>query len=414
MDIKISPEIIKQRRRKSVIQIAVIAVAAIAASVFLVRTLSTGISGDDIYTSVVDRGAIEISISAVGKVVPLSEEIIVSPVSTKILEVYKKSGDQISEGEVILRLDLEAVSADADKTRDELLMKQYKLEQQKQSAQTTLSDLQMQIDINEMQLKRMEVLLRNEKYLDSIGASTQDKIRQSELDYEVAQLNLKQLKLKFSNQKQSSESDTKVMELDYRIAMKNAKLTGKTLSEAQVRSPRAATLTFVNDQTGSQVPAGSQLAIISDLNHFKVDAEISDSYGNKIQSGYKVTVKTGETELSGTVGNIVPSVKNGLINFTVLLDSNDSPLLRSGLKVDVYVINSIEDSALRIANRSYYTGAGEYDMWIIEGGTAKKRKVTLGESSYNYVQAVDGLKEGETVITSDMIRYNDKTTLKIK
>jgi HlyD family secretion protein len=107
-------------------------------------------------------------------------------------------------------------------------------------------------------------------------------------------------------------------------------------------------------------------------------------------------------------------VKNGIIIFTVLLEDNRNELLRSGLKVDVYVINAVQENTLRIANRSYYTGVGEYELWVVDGDEAVKRKVRLGESGYDYVEVKEGLTEGETVITSDMNRFTDKNKLKFK
>jgi HlyD family secretion protein len=265
-----------------------------------------------------------------------------------------------------------------------------------------------------MQIKRMEVLLKNERFLDSIGAGTSDKIRQAELDFSVEQLRLKQLKRKYENQKLITESNNKVLELEYSIALKHAMLKNKTMSEAQVRAPWSATLTMVNDQIGSKVFEGAQLAIISDLAHYKVEAEVSESYGSKAMSGSDVIVKASGKELRGKIGNVVPSVQNGIIIFTVLLDDNRNEMLRSGLKVDVYVINAIQENTLRIGNRSYYTGPGEYDLWVVSNGEAVKRKVTLGESSYDYVEVKDGLDEGETVIISDMNRFLDKKKLKFK
>ncbi|MDR2139026.1 MAG: HlyD family efflux transporter periplasmic adaptor subunit [Tannerella sp.] len=414
MDRKIDPKIIRQRRIKFISTLAAVAVTAIAGFVLLAGLLRSGISRDDVYTSTVDRGTIEVSIPATGKVIPLSEEVMISPVSTKIMEVYKKAGDEVTEGDIIMKLDLATIHAEIEKQDNELKMKLYKLEQNKITSQSELSDLEMQIEIDEMQIKRMEVLLKNERFLDSIGAGTSDKIRQAELDFAVEQLRLKQLRRKYENQKQITESNNKVLELDYSIALKNAMLKNKTMAEAQVRSPRSATLTWVNDQTGAKVLEGSQLAIVSDLAHYKVEAEVSESYGNRVLSGSDVIVKVSGKELRGSIGNVVPSVKNGIINFTVLLDDNQNEALRSGLKVDVYVINAIQENTLRIANRSYYTGAGEYDLWVVGNGEAVKRRVTLGESSYNYVEVKDGLHEGETVITSDMNRYTDERKLKFR
>ncbi|MDR0545972.1 MAG: HlyD family efflux transporter periplasmic adaptor subunit [Dysgonamonadaceae bacterium] len=414
MDRKIDPKIIRQRKIKRIITLTAIMLIACIIFIGLARLLQPGISAGDIYTSTVDRGTIEISIPATGKIIPLSEEIIISPVSTKIVEVYKKAGDQVNEGDVILKLDLAAINTEIEKQDNELKMKLYKLEQEKITSQSTLSDLEMQIEIDEMQIKRMEVLLKNERYLDSIGAGTSDKIKQAELNYTVEQLKLKQLKRKYENQKSIIASDNKVLELDYSIALQNARLKNKTMAEAQVRSPRSATLTWVNDQQGAKVPEGAQLAIVSDLSHYKVEAEVSESYGNRILSGSNAIIKISGKELRGKVGNVVPSVKNGIITFSILLDDNQNEILRSGLKIDVHVIHSVQDNVLRIANRSYYTGAGEYELWVIRNGEAGKRKVTLGESSYNYVEVKDGLSEGEIVITSDMSRYAGKKKLKVR
>ena len=56
----------------------------------------------------------------------------------------------------------------------------------------------------------------------------------------------------------------------------------RTLDDAQIRSPRKATLTFINSQVGAQVSQGEQVAVISDLSHFKVEGEIADVYGDRI------------------------------------------------------------------------------------------------------------------------------------
>lgn len=130
--------------------------------------------------------------------------------------------------------------------------------------------------------------------------------------------------------------------------------------------------------------------------------------------GNRAVIEIGNTRLTGSVGNVVPAVANGIIKFTVMLDTNDDPELRSGLKADVFVINSVKDDVIRIANRSYYRGPGAYELWVVTDGVARKRSVELGESSYEYVEVVSGLQPGETVIVSDMSRYKADTKLKIR
>lgn len=414
MDRDIPVEVQRKRKRKILITVAIAGILAIGVFSSLVSVLRSGVSEKDIEVVTVDKGTIEVSVSASGKVVPLAEEIITSPVSSRIMEVYKKSGDNLQQGDPILRLDLNAADADFGKLKDEMEMKKCKLDQQSVTVKSRLSDLKMQIDIADMKLQRMAVELRNEHYLDSIGASTSDKVRQAQLNYKVETLLFEQLKQKYRNERLTSSADLKVSALEFNISKKSASLMGKTMTEAQVRSPRAAVLTWINNQVGATVSQGAQLAIVSDLKNFKVEAEIADSYADRVSPGAKAIVKIGSQKLEGIVGNVTPSVKNGIIGFTVMLNQSSSEKLRSGLKVDVYIISSISENVLRLANRSYYVGKGEYNLWVANGNVAQKKKVLLGEGSYDMVEVVSGLKQGDRIIVSDMERYKNASRLKIR
>lgn len=342
MDRKISEQTIKQRTRKRIVKIAIALVVVIVVFTLLTNLLRPSIALKDVIVSTVSRGALSVSVSASGKVLPIYEEVITSPISSKIVAVLKKAGDSLSAGDAIVELDLESLDADMERQRDELELKRLKLEQFKITTQSTLDDVAMQIKVDGMKLKRMEVLLRNEKYLDSIGASTSDKVKQTELEHEVQVMQYEQLRQKFINQKANAAVDVKSMELDYKVAVKNSRLMSKTMREAAVFSPRTATLTWVNDQVGTSVSVGAQLAIVSDLKNYKIEGELSDSYSDKISPGSRVEFKIGGDLLTGVIGNIAPSVANGLLKFSVAIDKSDYPKLRSGLRVDLYVINSIK------------------------------------------------------------------------
>lgn len=60
----------------------------------------------DLHLCTVDVGTIHTSVSASGKVAPALEEIITSPISSRIIEVYCKAGDSVVLGTPILKLDL--------------------------------------------------------------------------------------------------------------------------------------------------------------------------------------------------------------------------------------------------------------------------------------------------------------------
>ena len=415
MDREIPKEVRQKERNKKIIRYGIGVVAGVALLSVLISLMRTGVKEKDLVFSIVDQGTIEVSVSASGKVVPAFEEIINSPINTRILEVYRKGGDSVDVGTPILKLDLQSTETEYRKLLDEEQMRDYKLQQLKVNNETKLKDLAMQVKVKEMTLNRMKVELRNERYLDSIGSGTTDKVRQAELSVNVAQLELEQLRQQYENEQEVLAAEYKVQELDFSIFRKGLAEMKRTLDDAQVRSPRKAILTYINDQIGVQVTQGTQIAIISDLSHFKVEGEIADTYGDRVAAGGKAIVKIGSEKLEGTVSSVTPLSKNGVISFTVQLQDDSNRRLRSGLKTDVYVMNAVKEDVLRLANASYYVGRGEYDLFVrTSEGELQKRKVQLGDSNFEYVEVVSGLEPGDQVVVSDMSQYKNKNKLKVK
>lgn len=388
-------------------------VAAVVVIVVVISWMQTSLNRKDLNVSTVERGMIEVSVSASGKVVPAFEEIINSPINSRIREIYKKGGDSVEAGTPILRLDLQSAETDYKKQLDEEQMKQLQLEQLRVSNRGKLSEMEMKLKVSRMELNRKEVELRNERYLDSLGAGTTDKVRQAELDYNVSVLRLKEDEQKYLNEQASTAADLKVKELELNIFRKSLAETRRTLEDARILSPRKAILTYVNNEVGAQVSEGSRVAIISDLSHFKIEGEIADTYGDRIAPGSRAVVKIGNDKLDGVVSDVTPLSKNGVISFSVRLEEDNHRRLRSGLKTDVYVMNAVKEDVLRVANASYYVGKGEYDLFVVDGDQLYKRKVQLGDSNFEYVEVVGGLQEGDRVVVSDMSAFQNKMKLKI-
>ena len=415
MDREIPKEVRDKERKKKFIKYGAIGVAAVVCIAVLISFMRSSVNRKDLVFSEVDNGTIEVSVSASGKVVPAFEEIINSPINTRIVEVYRKGGDSVDVGTPILKLDLQSTETEYKKLLDEEQMKRYQLEQLKVNNNTYLSDLSMQVKISAMKLNRMEVELRNERYLDSLGSGTTDKVRQAELNFNTGKLELEQLRQQYANESKVKEADLKVKELEFNIFSKSLAEMKRTLDDAQIRSPHKAILTYINNQVGAQVAEGSQVAIISDLSHFKVEGEIADTYGDRVAAGGRAIVKIGNEKLEGTVSSVTPLSKNGVISFIVQLNEDNNKRLRSGLKTDVYVMNAVKEGVLRLANASYYVGRGEYELFVQDSkDEIVKRKVQLGDSNFEYVEVVSGLKPGDKVVVSDMSSYKNKNKLKLK
>ena len=405
-----------QRKRRMVRygKYAAIVAVVMGVAVWLGTLMLSSVDKKSLITSQVDRGTIDVSIIATGKVVPAFEEVIISPISAQILEVYAHSGDTVDVGTPLLRLDLQSAQADYSKALDEQEIRRQQMVQLTTNTETQLSDRRMQLEVEEMKIGQLEAQLRNEQYLDSLGSGTKDRVHQAEITLRTAQMQLKQLRQQYENEVRVRKADLRMKQLQDGIADKSLEETRRTLDGANIRSPRKATLTYISNEIGSIVGSGSKVAVISDLTHFKVDCSIADTYSDRVMAGGRVLVKIGKERLFGTINTVTPLSQDGVITFTVLMDNPSHPKLRSGLKAEVFVITNIKEDVLRIRNGSYYTGAGNYTLFIYKDEhTLVPRTIQLGDCNYDYVEVISGLEEGDSVVVSDMQRYKGKEKIRV-
>jgi len=408
---------VSEQRKKKIRKIAIaaaVAVVVLGIGAWLGSMMMPSIDRKKLMISEVDRGTIDVSVSATGNVVPAFEEIIISPISAKILEVYAHSGDSVEVGTPLLRLDLQSAEADYAKALDEQEIRRQQRTQQLASNETQLADRRMQIEVKEMELSQLEAKLRNELYLDSLGSGTRDRVRQAETTLRTAQMQLNQLRQQYQNEVKAKQADQRIQQLNDGIYERNLDAQRRTLNDARICSPRRGTLTYINTEVGSIAGGSQKIAVVSDLSHFKAECEISDNHSERVRVGGAVILRIGKERLRGTINTVTPLSKSGVITFTVVPDDMSHPRLRSGLRAEVFVITSIKDDVLRIKNGSFYSGPGDYTLFVMNGDTLLPREVKLGECNYDYIEVISGLEVGEQVVVSDMTKYKGKEKLKVE
>ncbi len=415
MDREIPKSEIRQAAIKRNLTIIGSLLVAAAVITFLIISMAEGVKSKSLNIRTAELASLESSVAASGKIVPLYEQAIVSPVSTKIMEVYCNEGDKVEAGQSLLKLDLQSTEADLRRMNDEVSMKKNEIEQVALSDATYLTDLEMRIKAKEMSVNHLKAEVANEKRLDSIGSGTGDRIREAELAYSTGQLELEQLKIQLANEKKAHAAAYRSKQLEGSITMRNLEEMQRTLDDAQVKAPRAGTVTFLNKSLGTSIATGEKLAVVSDLSHFKINAEIPESNSGKLSVGSTVNVRINRNTITGHISNISPQSQNGMVEFTVLLDDDTDKLLRSGLRTELNVVYDVHEQVVRIPNGQYFQGPGTYAMFVkTDANTLERRSVTLGDSNFDFVEVKSGIQPGEEVVISDMSDYKNKKTLKIK
>lgn len=379
------------------------------------RLLTSSIRAKELKTFRVERGSLETSISSSGQVVAAQEEIILSPISSRILEVYHQSGDEVEAGTPLLRLNLDEAQEALDKLHDEAQMRRLQLEQLRVQQATTLADLVMKIQVDSMKLVRLEGELEGERYLDSLGSGTAEKVRQAELALQSARMELEQSRRHLQGQRVQQQADIRIKQLEMKIFEKNLQATERTLHDAEIRSPRHATVTRILTQVGAQVGQGAEVATIADLTSFVVQSQLAENMASWCSTGTRVKVKVGDTWLTGHVGQVDAASQGGMITFKVQLDEADNPTLRPGLRAEVHLLSDIRQDVLRIARGAFnYQGPGDYPLFVrTSDDQLTRRTVKLGASNYEFIEVESGLQEGDEVVLSDMSAFQNEREVKI-
>lgn len=399
---------------KSIGKIAGVLAVLCLVILIIIEISRASISEASLSFATIDRGTIETTISASGNVQSTSELIINSPISSRIVDVYCKNGDSITAGTRLLQLDLKDAESEYQKLLDEKEIKQQQLLQQRLNDETMLANMHTNIEISEMEFKRLQSELLNEQHLDSIGSGTTEKVRQCEMAVTTARLKLAQSRQQLQREKEIRLSNRRVSELQYNIFIEQLEASRKRLADAQMPAPQNGTITFINNSKGAQVAAGSHIATLADLSSFKISAKLGENLADNLATGKDVIVKIGKETLTGKISNVEAKSEGGNIAFDISLDEPSHPKLRYGMRVDVYILHRIREDVLRIKNGNYYKGAGEYAFFVKEGEKIVRRKVQLGNSNYDYVEVVAGLDEGCQVVLNDMENYNSRKEIKLK
>lgn len=405
MDREIPKDVLKERRRRLVLRIGAGAGVAALAVWLLTVLLGNSVGASSLQFGVADRGMLETSVSASGKVVPGFEEMITSPISARIVEVYRRAGDSVGAGTPLLRLDLQQAETEISRQRDLRSKQVFSNERQRLANASQLSNLEMDIRVKEMDVNRLRAEAENERRLDSIGSGTGDRVRQAEFAYNTGRIELEQLRKRLVSERRMLAASEKSDGLDLSIIDRNLNEQLRTLEDARLKSPRRATLTYINTNIGQQVAAGERVAAIADLTSFKIDATIGESNGKFVMPGGKAVVRIARTNYPGRITAVSPVSRNSAVEFTISLDDAEAAArLRPGLSAEVFVLRDVREDVVRIPLGPYYSlGPGEYELFVeSEPGRIERRKVRLGEANYDFVEVVGGILPGERVVINDV------------
>ncbi|MDJ1493273.1 efflux RND transporter periplasmic adaptor subunit [Cytophagaceae bacterium DM2B3-1] len=413
MDRELSSQTLRQRKIRTYLT-GLVGVAIITSGFLFFRSsLKTSISANKIRTATAELGPIENTLTASGVLIPEFEQVISSPIKAEIKRVIVTPGTTVKIDQPILELDKSQTINDYEKQKDQLDLKRNAITQLRIKLQKSLYELEVDNAIKDLNIGSLQAKLNNTQHLKTVGGATQEEVNEADFNLKTAELEKKKLANELKTMKQSVTTDLREMELQASIQEKDLRELETKLKQADITAKRNGVVTWVNENIGSSVSEGEELAKIADLNGYSIEGSCSDTYSEMLRPGMSVIVKINEIILRGSITNIRPTIKNNILTFIVALEKNNHPALRPNMKVEVFIVTNASSQVVRIANGPAFSGKAEQSVFVLENGVAHRRQVKIGASNFDFVELKNNIKPGETIIISDMSEYEHLNDISI-
>jgi len=169
-------------------------------------------------------------------------------------------------------------------------------------------------------------------------------------------------------------------------------------------------------QVGQHVTAGTSVAEVIQLDKLKAALQIPETQARDIQIGQPATIDTHNGVIPGHVTRIDPSVVNGTRTVDVALDgplpSGAVPQLSVDGTIDLErLVDVLYVGRPALGNENSTLSLFKVDP---DGKGAMRVPVKVGRASVNSIQVLEGLKEGDTVILSDMSRWDNVDRIRLE
>lgn len=396
--------------------VGVVAIVLISLGLAKLKPAPPGVDRSTLYPDTVKMGDMDVQVRGLGTLVPVQIQYIPA----------------ITEGRVEKRFFLPGVHVTPDTVL--LQLSNPQLEQETQGDEWTVKADQANLETLESTLNND--LLNERSTLTNLQAEYQQAKLQADVDKKLAAKGIaSQLTAQLSSAKaeglaaqvaiETKRVNALTASLQTQLAADRAKvqqdralyqLKQSQLNDLVVRAGYTGILTDIPVEVGQQVAAGATLATVVDPSKLKAQLQIAETQAKDIQIGQSASIDTHNGIIPGKVTRIDPAVVNGTVTVDVALEGKPPEGARPDLSVDGTVEISHLTNVMYVGRPAFGQAYGTVGLFKeVDGGKdAVRVQVKLGEASVNEVQIVQGLSVGDTVILSDMSRWDSFDRIRLQ
>lgn len=383
--------------------------AGVAALAFLAILLfdtadgqNLSVSADRVTLSKVARGKFEDFVPIRGRVTPLSTVYLDAIEGGRIERILVEDGAKLEAGDLIVELSNTTLQLEV--TRNEAVVTEQlnnirrielELEQNRLSHKRNLIEINYQLSRLEKQFEREQKLMESRTISRVQLENTQD-----ELEYYRSRRVV-------TLESQKTDARLQAAQLTFLTGAgvrleRNLELSRKNLEALNVRAPVAGTLSGFNVEVGQSIAAGGRLGQIDDADDYKIVASIDEFYLDRVDIKQFATFDRGGKTYRLRVNKIYPQVKNGQFEADLVFDGEQPDGIRRGQTLQAKLTLGDSEDAVLIPNGPFLQDTGGNWLFVVtpDGDEAIRRTVRLGRRNAQFIEVLEGLEVGETVLTS--------------
>jgi HlyD family secretion protein len=418
MDLQRDPAILKRKKRNRVIAAVVAGLAVIALSVAVSRlepAAPTVADADSVlYFGTVKRGPFTREVRGAGTLVPEEIRWIPATTSGRVERIVIYPGAEVKPGTVILELSNPDLQQSVRTAELEWKTALANLQNTKAKLATERLTQESNIIDYESSYEVALVDLQTNRSLAESGLVAGFMVKQKE-----AAVNQAKNRLELARKHLVSAIETAASQLAPAEASANQRkaefdLRSRQLEDLQVKASMTGRLQLISVEVGQQVGPGNNLARVSDPSRLKAVIRISETQTRDLAIGQLADVDTRNGHVKGRVSRIDPASSGGTVGVDVTLEGG----LPAGARPDLGVDGTIElerlTDVLYVESPAFGQEQSTISLFkVLPSREAVRTPVKIGRRSVQFVEVIDGLREGERVVLSDMSQYDgvDKVRL---
>jgi RND family efflux transporter MFP subunit len=337
--------------------------------------------------SPVKRGDLVILLKSPGEAVTEKMIIIKTEVPGTIKHLNVKEGQHVRAGEVLVEIDDQEYRLKWE--RAEALRLKY--------LSDLLLDKQFAQPDKELDARAKERIKQAEQEFSKAGSLFGQGMISRE-DFEKAQRTYETVLIESGIKKEEVMAASKGLtqaEIDTKIAQME-------IEKTRIRAPFGGIITDIKISPEENISAGRELFTLVNISQIKVQAQVLESEVGKMKVGHDAALRFSAYPgkvFKGHVEAISPIINPEDRTCTVhILVDNPEEEIKPGMHAEVEIAADIYKDRLLVPQEAVLVRGGRKLVFVVEDGLAKWRYIEVGLENEDYVEVLDGVKEGEPVI----------------